>query len=72
MPVGTLGAETVSVAGTVTVTLSPPEELETTELLVADRACAETAVVPVVLQACDAVVVPVVNQPELLPSPQLN
>src|SRR5581483_11302431 len=50
----------------------PAEAAERTDVLTADLACAVTWNVPADDHVCEALVVPVDNQPEVVLSPQLN
>jgi hypothetical protein len=69
-PEGAEGVLTISVV-VLMFTVSAPDNELSTELFVADRACAVTLYDPAD-QLCEAEVVPVDSHPELLPSPQLN
>jgi hypothetical protein len=54
------------------VTQSTADVPDTTEVLVAERACTVTLKLPPGVQLCDAAVVPCGSQPEFVPSPHEN
>ena len=58
--------------GFVIVTVRPDETHDTTEVLIAERACTVTVNDPCAPQAWKAVVVPELSQPEFVPSPHEN
>ena len=68
-----LGINSSSVgSGSAIATAKPPDTADVADGFADDCACTVTVYDPGALQACEAVVVPALSHPELVPSPQLN